>query len=278
MDTVQIKNTTNTSDTESFTTVSYHRGYSNSNNTRNNTKKENSSYKKTSNLFGYYAVKYLANNEAHYKIRNPLSLLSEYLESTDATKYSIRFTEDKDDLLVFIDGDIKYLDNVMNQRIVLHEIIINTSDWDNNAIQQLSQFTIKNDSHGIKYSSISHQRSMTEIEVNICYDDKYNEMTLSILAPAWKCNFKTMDLSNTLVDCIQNTIMYGNTPIHYEIIKCFNTFNDDLKKSHPSNITKHYNSKSLPKPIIKNDANNTKDTIIKESSESDYNVITSSDV
>jgi hypothetical protein len=210
---------------------------------------------KPSNVFGYYAVKFIADGKAHYKMRNPLSLVSEFLqETTDSSKYDIRMEDERDDLVVYVEGDIDYLNEVMNKRIVLEELNIDTTEWSRQSISQLCRFTIKRDSSGQLYSSINHQRSMTDIEINITYDDIENNMNLSILAPAWKCTMKTQDLVNTVVDVIYDNIMTGSTALHQDIIKCFNDFNAKVQEEHPSN--KGYTSRGRGRPhqpIRKND-------------------------
>jgi hypothetical protein len=191
--------------------------------------------KKPNNIYGYYAVKYIADGIAHYKMRNPVSFINDFLkEETDISKYDIRMEDDGADLILYIEGDIGYLNEVMNMRVLLEELNIDTTEWSKKSISQLSRFTIKTDSNGQHYSSINHQRSMTDIEVNIIYDDVQNNMNLSILAPAWKCTAKTQELVNKVVDVIHDNIMHGSTPLHKDIISCFNDFNNEIQMSHPS--------------------------------------------
>lgn len=217
---------------------------------------------KTNNVYGYYAVKYISEGKAHYKMRNPLSLINDYFqETTDLSKYDIRMEDESEDLILYIEGDIEYLNDVMNMRVLLEELNIDTTEWSKKSISQLCRFTIKTDSKGQLYSSINHQRSMTDIEVNIIYDDVKNNMNLSILAPAWKCTMKTQELVNNLIDVIYDNIMYSSSPLHKDIIKCFNDFNNEIKLSHPGNKSGTRNSsrdkirstKSSQQTIIKND-------------------------
>ena len=219
---------------------------------------------KPNKVFGYYAVKFIADGKAHYKMRNPLSVVSEFLqETTDNSKYKIRMEDERDDLVVFIEGEIDYLNEVMNTHIVLEELNIDTTEWSTESISQLCRFTIKTDNNGHLYSSINHQRSMTDIEINITYDDTNNNMNLSIQAPAWKCTMKTQELVNSVVDIIYDNIMYGSTPLHQDIIKCFNDFNYKLKSEHPSNKEFHTRSRVRPYQSIRkndNDKNNLSKT------------------
>lgn len=222
------------------------------NKNRNNNKDNFDKKEKLGNVYGYYAVKYISEGIAHYKIRNPLSVLNDFLqETTDLTKYDIKIEDNKDDIIVFIEGDIKYLNTIMNQHIVLEELNIDTSEWSSHAIKQLCRFTINTDKNGLLYSSINHQRSMTDIKINITFDDKQNNMCLSVQAPAWKCNSKTQELVNTVIDVIHDTILYDNTPLHQEIIKCFNDFNNKIKNLHPRNDNKNDNKYNSPQEVYK---------------------------
>jgi hypothetical protein len=248
------------------------------NNRSRNSNRSQQGKGKPNNVFGYYAVKFIADSKAHYKMRNPLSLVSEFLqETTDTSKYDIRMEDDGDDLVVYVEGDIDYLNDVMNKRIVLEELNVDTTEWSQQSISQLCRFTIKTDSSGQLYSSINHQRSMTDIEINITYDDIENNMNLSILAPAWKCTTKTQELVNTVVDVIYDNIMNGSTALHQDIIKCFNDFNARVQEEHPSNNSTRTRSTHSThstrskcrthQPILKND--NVKDNTSHKDNETE---------
>jgi hypothetical protein len=228
------------------------------NNRPRNYNRSQQSKGKPNNVFGYYAVKFISDGKAHYKMRNPLASVSEFLqETTDSSKYDIRMEDERDDLVVYVEGEIDYLNEVMNKRIVLEELNIDTTEWSNQSISQLCRFTIKKDSSGQLYSSINHQRSMTDIEISITYDDKHNNMHLEVLAPAWKCTMKTQELVNTVVDTIYDNIMYGSTPLHQDIIKCFNDFNYELQSLHPSNNGRHTRGRGSYHQSIRKDNKNT---------------------
>ena len=204
-------------------------------------------------LFGYYAVKYLnGKNTATYKMRNPTDIQHDYFENAgDTSKFKMTTSRDRTgDTLLYLEGEVEYLNDFMSKRIVMFEKVISTMDWKEQHIKQLIEFTNKkHDNDKSYYSILTHQKYMTDLEVYINYNYEIEEMTMTITAPAWKAVTKTDNLIDNVVHAIQTNIFEKTTPLYKDIIGSFMSFNNDLNKEHPSS-----NANAKPRHYHRNDS------------------------
>lgn len=230
-------------------------------------------------LFGYYAVKYINDNgNATYKMRNPTNIQYEYFNDGDQQKFKMTKSKTKNgDTLLFLEGNIEYLNEFMNKRIVMFETKISTVEWKEQQIKQLIEFTNKkHDNNKSYYSVLTHQKYMTDLEVYINYNYEIEEMNIIVTVPAWKAVSKTDTLIDDVVNIIQINILEKTTPLYKDIINIFMTFNKNLNneyynsKNECSNIN-NTNEKNINNTNEKNIKYLIKNINIKDSNNNDNN-------